>query len=416
MRVTTLKLVNLRNIEAAQFRFKPGFNLIVGTNGVGKSSVLEAIAVSLAPVVKYTNRLRTNAAFAEEDIRNGASALTIECDLEIDGEKYSYLIHTPRETTVARKDGAGLPREQTMDTPARSEFLGLAPRLANRSMSGGMPFALYFSTRRAHPTDRAPSRGAAAGGVRAALAEAFIPRSLRLTEFADWIRARSALELEGAVIGESLTSLNRAIERFLPGYSNLRIESDDASHLVINRGGATIPVRKLSDGERGMLALVLDLTRRLVLANPQMEDPAAESKGVVLIDEIELHLHPSWQRKVTENLLATFPNCQFVATTHSPQVIGEVEHDRIQILANGQIYTPTHSFGVDSSRVLEEIMDTDPRAREVNALLSQISQEVGKQKYEIARGLLAQLIDKLGEDDPEVTRIRTFLEFMEGEQ
>ena len=185
---------------------------------------------------------------------------------------------------------------------------------------------------------------------------------------------------------------------------------------MIDVSPTTIEVAQLSDGERSTLALVLDLTRRLAQANPEMTNPAAEAEAVVLIDEIDLHLHPKWQRQIVRNLTAAFPRCQFIATTHSPQVIGEVEHDRIQIISNGQVYSPTHSYGVDSSRVLEEIMDADPRAQEVNALLSQISQEVGRQRFEGARGLLAQLVGKLGEDDPEVTRIRTLLQFMEGEQ
>jgi predicted ATP-binding protein involved in virulence len=136
----------------------------------------------------------------------------------------------------------------------------------------------------------------------------------------------------------------------------------------------------------------------------------------VLIDEVELHLHPKWQRQIVRNLTSAFPRCQFIATTHSPQVIGEVEHDRIQIIANGQVYSPTHSFGVDSSRVLQEIMDADERTQEVKELLSQLSKEVGKQRFERARGLLAQLESRLGEEDSEVTRVRTLLDFMEGEE
>ena len=217
-------------------------------------------------------------------------------------------------------------------------------------------------------------------------------------------------------MASALAAFENAVTRFLPGYAHLRVDGDERPRLLIDRGSTTVAVRQLSDGERGTLALVLDLTRRLAQANPEMDDPAAEAEAVVLIDEIDLHLHPKWQRQIVRNLTAAFPRCQFIATTHSPQVIGEVEHDRIQIIADGQVYSPTHSYGVDSSRVLEEIMDADPRAQEVNALLSQISQEVGKQRYEGARGLLVQLVGKLGEDDPEVTRIRTLLDFMEGEQ
>ena len=109
-------------------------------------------------------------------------------------------------------------------------------------------------------------------------------------------------------------------------------------------------------------------------------------------------------------------DCQFIATTHSPQVIGEVEHDLIQIIADGEVYSPTHSFGVDSSRVLEEVMDAPPRTSAVEDLLTKVSQEVGKQRLEQARKLLAQLVDRLGENDPDVTRITTLLDFVEGEE
>ena len=95
-------------------------------------------------------------------------------------------------------------------------------------------------------------------------------------------------------------------------------------------------------------------------------------------------------------------------------MIGEVEQDRIQIMADGDVYPPKHSFGVDSSRVLEEIMDALPRTTEVGELLTMVSREIGKQRYENARGLLAKLVGCLGENDPEVTRIATLLDFMEG--
>ena len=78
---------------------------------------------------------------------------------------------------------------------------------------------------------------------------------------------------------------------------------------------------QLSDGERGILALVLDLTRRLAQANPHLDDPAAEAEAVVLIDEIDLHLHPTWQRTIMAYLSERFPRTQFVVTAHSPLVV-----------------------------------------------------------------------------------------------
>ena len=212
-----------------------------------------------------------------------------------------------------------------------------------------------------------------------------------------------------------LTAFEKAITRFLPSYRNLRVDRADGDSLLIDQGAMTVPVRMLSDGERGLLAMVLDLTRRLAQANPETKDPAAEAGAVVLIDEIELHLHPGWQRRVVKNLVETFPKCQFIATTHSPQVIGEVDHDRIHIVANNQVYSPRSSFGMDSNRVLEEIMYTDPRNKKVKELLSKISRKIGNDQYEDARSLLPDLVRYLGEDDPEVTRILTLLDFMTGD-
>ena len=417
MIVTRLKLVNLRVIEAAEFRFQPGFNLIVGVNGVGKTSILDALRVCLSAFVKQANKLRAPVeAFTLGDIRVGANALSVECSGQIRSSEHHYLIHKPRESTAPQEKKAGMPREQVHVTPEKGLFLGAVPTPVTGREPGGRPLAVLFSTKRAVPSERAPSKSVAAGGTAGAFADAFVNRELRLGELAAWMRVQEALQSERDLAGRALAAFEDAVSRFLPGYAHLRVDTNERPRLLIDRGHSTVAVRQMSDGERGILALVLDLTRRLVQANPQMSDPVAEAEAVVLIDEIDLHLHPKWQRQVVHKLTAAFPRCQFIAATHSPQVIGEVEHDRIQIIANGEVYSPTHSFGVDSSRVLEEIMDADPRTTKVEALLSQVSQEVGTQRYERARGLLARLVDQLGENDPEVTRIRTLLDFMEGEE
>jgi hypothetical protein len=93
-----------------------------------------------------------------------------------------------------------------------------------------------------------------------------------------------------------------------------------------------------------------------------------------------------------------------------------VEHGRIQIIADGQVYSPTHSYGVDSNRVLEEVMGSDPRAKEVQSLLTEVSQMIGTHQFDQARRLLSQIVEQLGENDPEVTRIRTLLDFVEGKE
>ena len=415
MRVARLELANVRAIGAAELRFRPGFNLVVGVNGVGKTTVLDALAVCLSDVVRRANAHRSRVVrFEAEDIRMGAGALDVACDIENgeENEPHVYALHKPRERAAPRAKQAGKPREQVHDTPEKAGFIGEAPRIATGNEPEGRPLAVLFSTNRAVPSERAPAGRAAAGGVESAFSSALSDRRLRLGELAAWMRAQDALKPEMPAAGRILDAMEKAVTRFLPGFRNLRV---GGGSLLIDRDATTLPVRLLSDGERGVLAMVLDLTRRLAQANPEMKDPAVQAEAVVLIDEIELHLHPAWQRRIVTNLTETFPKCQFIATTHSPQVIGEVEHDRIHIIADGEVYSPSHSFGVDSSRVLEEIMDTPPRTGTMNDLLSRISRTIDDDRYGEARDLLNDLSSHLGENDPEVTRIRTLLDFMTGD-
>lgn len=439
MRFTSLKLANLRAIETAEFRFQPGFNLIVGVNGVGKSTVLDALRICISRILPSTTESRAKAmSFAVSDIRNGFPFRDAELSLAIGVDEFRFTRRQWRETFAADdvenleklrreilnserlRDRARNLLRELEESHGVSDSDAFAPSKAELKSAARnaavAPNCVFFSTNRSVASNASTSASKAAGGRSAAYAEALVPRPMYVAQFADWMRVQEALAKEQSAATRHGQVLRSAVSRFLPNYGNLRPAEENSPRLLIDHGGAAIDVSQLSDGERGVLALVLDLARRLSQANPSLADPLSDGHAVVLIDEIDLHLHPKWQRQIVRNLTAAFPRCQFIATTHSPQVIGEVEHDRIQIIANGQVYSPTHSFGVDSSRVLEEIMDTDPRAQEVEALLSQVSQDVGKQRYEKARGSLAQLVDRLGEDDPEVTRIRTLIDFMEGEE
>lgn len=415
MIVKDIFLVNVRAVEKSAFRFQSGFNLIIGANGVGKSTVLDSLQVCLSTLMAKASGFRAwGGGFGVDDIRAGAGSLSVECHVEIDRVKFGYLTQVSREDSDHQGATAGQPIDQGRRSPMRSWFLETVPTPSPDPPPRGRPLAVLYSTKRAVPTERAPSKRAAAGGVAAAFAEALVNRELRLGELAMWMRVQEALRSRRAPSRRALGAFEAATVRFLPGYSNLR-PNGGRPGLLIDRDDGTIPVRQMSDGERGVLALVLDLTRRLVQANPEMDDPVSDAEAVVLIDELELHLHPKWQRQIVRKLETTFPRCQFIATTHSPQVVGELAHDRIQILTESGVFWPAHSFGADSSRVLEEIMEAPTRTHEVEEMLAQVSREVSEQRYEKARESLADLVKQLGENDPEVTRIRTLLDFMEDE-
>ncbi len=439
MKIKRMTVTNLRALEHVEFEFDPLINLIVGVNGVGKSTVLDALRVCSSRILPSITKSRTKAmSFSIDDIRSGLPFLDVDVSFEHSLHAFRYTRREWREkfATDDKENIEKLKREIRDSVRLRDRMRNMIRELddsqgvsdtdsfmpsqkelkKSASASKVAPNCIFFSTSRSVVSDAGASKSKAAGGEAAAYAEALISRPLYLAQFADWMRAQDKLAAERPLSARHLQVLRSAVSRFLPSYEKLRSDFGDKPKLLIDKGGVTLDVRQLSDGERGVLALVLDLARRLSQANPTLDDPLRDGEAVVLIDEIDLHLHPKWQRQIVKNLTAAFPKCQFIATTHSPQVIGEVEHNRIQIISDGQVYSPTHSFGVDSSRVLEEIMEAGPRTEEVQDLLSRLSRAIGDEDYKTARELLGELAAHVGENDPEVTRAKTLLEFMEGEK
>ncbi len=411
MKITKLDVANLRGFEHASFDLDPSFTLLVGVNGVGKSSVLEALRISLSRVMpKFTASKAIPLAFAEDDTRIGSPALTVRLDFQFaDGGRH-FLMHLPREKYVADQEGSV--RQGAMTLPDQEEMSQPWPKV---DKDGSQPMALFFGVRRSHPTDERINTGRTVTGQAIAYADALsTARALHLADMASWVLAQEALAEELPRARMHLDSLKSAAARFLPTCTDLRATNEnDKPRLLITKGGVELDVRHLSEGERGMLALALDLARRLSQANPGLGDPVRDGVAVVLIDELDMHLHPSWQRQISGLLTQTFRNCQFIATTHSPQIFGEIKPDQIRKIDDGKVYSPGHSYGVDSSRLLEEEMGTPPRNADVAAKLDVIASLIGEEEGAEARKAIDALAEEIGDSDPEITRARLLLDFMD---
>ncbi|MFT4929870.1 MAG: putative ATP-binding protein involved in virulence [Phenylobacterium sp.] len=159
----------------------------------------------------------------------------------------------------------------------------------------------------------------------------------------------------------TLEYVTKAIERFMPGFANLRVQRTPNLDMLIDKNELTLSVLQLSQGEKSLIALVGDIARRLILLNPSLEDPL-KGNGVVLIDEIDLHLHPKWQQTVLTNLVETFPSIQFITTTHSPQVITSIHSDCIRVIHDGVIHSaPGGLQGAEASRALNRLFEVESR-------------------------------------------------------
>ncbi|WP_160715350.1 AAA family ATPase [Chitinophaga solisilvae] len=398
-----IHITNLRAYSEAEFEFQPGMNLLVGINGVGKTTALEALRICLSqiqPEITASTNKKEN--FSANEIKIGNESLKVICDFELSNQPVKLEIDFKYETTTSKPKITFLP-----------ELEKLSPLL---SLEEIQPIGIFFSTRRSLMVDREPTKAMSAGGQAAAFADALSGnREFNLRIFTDWIRTQMVLGKENPDTLKSVEVLSEAIYRFLPGFSNLQLKNEDDKYtLTIDKGKTTLNIDQLSDGERGVLSLVMDISRRLYQANPGLKDPLKEGKAIILIDELDLHLHPKWQRSIVENLTRIFPNCQFIVSTHSPQIIGEVKPNSITIIDNGT-NKPASSFGMDSNRVLEEILDAPPRNEKVNELLNSLYKFIDDEKLHDAKEQIGKLILILGPDDPEVTRSSTMISFLEDE-
>jgi predicted ATP-binding protein involved in virulence len=435
VRIDRLHIENFKKFASQDFDFHPKFTLLAGDNGAGKTTLLDALAVAAGVwLVEAPDSTLSN---------SGRIILPAEARLEPEdrGDRIQFNERKPvivsakgrigdhedvRWTRQIRVGGkrttnaeAGPALEYVKDIYARD---GAGERLL-------CPVLAYYGAGRAWlPSNkRIPKEAKSNGPARrwAAFYDCFNER-IRLPELHKWF------------LGETLAAVNRsgrmrpgfevvkrAILRCLPGAGKVWYDTD-LEQIVLTLDGNSQPFGNLSAGEGMMLALVADLAVKAVTQNAFLlppdqlgpeDDPLPrvlrETPGLVLIDELDVHLHPKWQRRVATDLKETFPSIQFVCTSHSPQVIGEVKPEEVRLLEGGAVTTPTRSFGIDSSHVLEELMDASSRDESVGTVLRQLFGLIDKEDFSGARKLLPKVEAQLGPDDPEVTRARTLMTFLE---
>ncbi|HAT1622859.1 TPA: AAA family ATPase [Raoultella planticola] len=214
---------------------------------------------------------------------------------------------------------------------------------------------------------------------------------------------------ENSVARERQKIINNTISLFMEDFKNLNVELKPTLHLSVEKLNKKINVLQLSQGEKSLLALVLDICRRMMVLNPLSENPLLTA-GIILIDEVDLHLHPEWQRNVLKKLTDVFPNCQFIVSTHSPQIISEVKHDQLFILGkddngNFNCSSPEQSYGLTSNQVLNEIMKTGShkldRSPEVQEKIDNIFRLIADGKLEIAKDQITEMEIELNGEIPE---------------
>lgn len=410
MKLHQLDIRNLRGYGGASFEFDDRFTLLVGINGVGKTTILEALRVCLSHMLpKFANSKSKKEYFTNEDIKVGSNLLNIKLEFSIGEDEGNLSMSKKREK---RNRNISDDEDLTSNDDPKFHFHTSTEDHVIEKMSRShlQPIGVYFSTNRSVPREiRRRYRKNTDKSI--AHVDSLSGQLSNLEDLAEWT-SRQDLETRNLFPmfpGLRIEALRKAVEHFLPDCKNLDVTTGGTMALTVEKFGDTLNINQLSHGERSVLAFVLDLARRLTLSNPEMDDPVSDGMGVVLIDELELHIHPQWQRCIIDRLCETFPKCQFVATTHSPLFIGEVYDNQVKLIEDGIVYEPSGSYGADSNRILEEVMYTQPRKHIVQEKLNRIFELIVKKENKKAMSEIKKLENEIGQSEPDLVRARTRL-------
>lgn len=418
MIVKKLDLKNFRGFASLDIDFDDRANVLVGVNGAGKSSVLDGIAIMLSRVsATVISPKASGRQFSQDDIKNGFHSTSNAITVAFDGKEYSW--------SVAKTHRGKVHGEVSSLQGSRGIAEILVTRLTNDSKNASLPLLVYYPVNRAVLDIPWRIRGKHVFDQIASYDNALTGAQNNFRIFFEWFRNREDFENENirkdteeGLFGRvpafrdiQLETVRKAIVAFLPGFSKLRVKRQPL-RMTVEKDGNELLVNQLSDGEKCTLALVGDLARRLALANPSMNDPL-KGQGIVLIDEVELHMHPGWQRRIVRTFSDTFPNCQFIFSTHSPHVITHVKPDSLYLLkqtGSGIIYErPAESYGKTVDRILEDLMGLETtRPDSVNFELHRVYEKIKDGELVVAAELIAALKDKIG-DDPELVKAEVLI-------
>jgi predicted ATP-binding protein involved in virulence len=314
MRIRELHLKNYRPFKEAKIGFSDQFTVIAGINGKGKTAILEALALLISRLLPQISPAKGGyRSFSTADIHadEGRTLLTLKANcagipLEFSG---SFSRHSRRQ------------KFPTLSTQVQRSIRTAYGNDTTRS-GDAAPIAVYYTTDRAG-FSQPRTLGTAPTNQASAYHRALVKKKVDFKDFMLWYRVfLSNLKTKPPnwtlKDERTIRMIDRVLAAFLGDFNELRVE-ENPPRLIVNKAGIPLDLGQISDGERSFLAMITDLCKRLCRANPQIDPLTGE--GVVIIDELELHLHPSWQRQVIEKLRGTFPKIQFIATTHSPFVI-----------------------------------------------------------------------------------------------
>ena len=418
MIVKKLILENFRGFEKIEIDFDKNLNVFIGKNGSGKSSVLDAIANNLEYITKSVDKESVNQKFNfwpnSTDLKKSQSQGFIRLIVEDNNQDFEQSMYLNKSQSKPWNSSS---------IQNISEYINKF--IKNKSKS--LPVFLHIrSTRNKDEQNEIVYKYESRLEC---YNNAFSFFNAHFNEFTKWFENlenhENAERLKPGNLNFRLSQLKLvrlAISTFFENLENIEISEPSINReekisnefkqikggpqLIIKKGNVFFNLDQLSDGEQYLITIVADIARRACLA--ALED-GLNASGVVLIDEIEIHLHPRWQRKVLPALINTFPNIQFITSTHSPQVLSGVKAESIILLKDFKQYSIHSTLGKDTNSILAEMeVDEGPYSDQINELYMLIKDK----NVDAAKKLQKDLESTIGSDYGHLIKSRLFLERM----
>jgi predicted ATP-binding protein involved in virulence len=427
MRIDSIQIDNFRGIEHLKLTFDPRFTLLVGDNGSGKTSILSAVAVALgiwheSGIVRGTKQWRN---IMDHEVRevlgpdeNGERRFISAGAVQITTK--GSIVEGRPQTWMRQKRAR---KSKTVDpTNMGIQYDINKVKVARENKTGALPLLAYYGAGRAWMASNERELADLSGDLKSRPEDGYydcLNERIRIKDVLKWFVLQAAKRDEKGQFKPAFEAVRLALKRGIPGVDEIYWDHTKGE-VVVSIEGKAQPFSNLSDGQRIMASTLADMAIRAVALNAHLlgngnggahpEQVLDQTPGVVLIDEVDVHLHPEWQRSVVKDLTETFPKVQFICSSHSAQVVGEVPASQVWILGETAPRHPSVSYA-DSNWVLEHFMGKEAASRNagVKKLLEAAENELAEGDLQDAEANLEKARETMGGEDGELTRLESSL-------
>lgn len=423
MRIDNIQIKNYRRFENLSIDFNSRMNVIIGNNGVGKTSILDALSIGIGSIFLGIEA-NSSPGIKKEDIRFVSRKIgstidrqpqfpvVISCAGEIVNKKISWI------RQLNTKSG----RTNYGDA---ANIKNIASDLQNSVRNGDanviLPIISYYGTGRLWAQKHESSQKTIDNRLQGYTDCLSVESNEKL--MLKWFEKMTYIQLQDGTVIPELKAVKSAIaDSYMESGAdvndiqvtfNVKSHQLEITYIDKNNNYQRHPFHELSDGYRNTLSLIADIAYRMAVLNPQfLGDVTKKTPGIVLIDEVDLHLHPIWQKRILKTLKNVFPLVQFIVTTHSPSIISSAKADELLILDGYSWRNFEYEvYGKDSNSVLTEIMETSERPDEVANMFAEFDNFMDKGDYKTAENILNELRKILGDNDSGVVSSSVALDF-----